>query len=165
MKAILAMALTFCLLLGSAAPGLALDPACGDGSVPKGVWPNCEPCAGAGAAAGVREKVQRLRDKLDDSVQPEGFDFVKNCIAGLEKIFFADIGLPSLEDLLGALCVATRVATQQAVDKLNQSMNVSYLGGSISSNVGVSGGNSAGGIKVRDTSAQARAAAAGMLRR
>ena len=43
MKAALAMALAFCMLLGSAAPGLALDPACGDGSVPKGVWPNCDP--------------------------------------------------------------------------------------------------------------------------
>ena len=32
MKAALAMALAFCMLLGSAAPGLALDPACGDGS-------------------------------------------------------------------------------------------------------------------------------------
>ena len=45
------------------------------------------------------------------------------------------MGIPSLEDLLGVLCLATRYATQEAVNKLNQSSSVSYLGGSLTANM------------------------------
>lgn len=155
--------LMFCILICSM-PAYALDPACGDGSVPKGVWPNCDPCAGAGASAGVAEKVNRLRDKMDQAVQPQSFDFVKDCLASMENLFYGNMGIPSLEDLLGALCLATRYATQEAVNKLNQSNSVSYLGGSLTANMGA-GNSASGGIRVQDTSAQARTAAAGLLRR
>ena len=152
------------LLLAFAMPAFALDPSCGDGSVPKGVWPNCEPCAGAGASAGVAEKVNRLREKMDQAVQPQAFDFVKDCLANLENLFYGNMGIPSLDDLLGALCQVTRYTTQEAVNKLNQSMSVSYLGGSLTANMGA-GNNASGGIRVQDTSAQARNAAAALLRR
>ena len=64
---------------------------CGDGSVPKGVWPNCDPCAGGGASAGVAEKVNRLREKMDQAVQPQSFDFVKDCLAGIENLFYGNM--------------------------------------------------------------------------
>lgn len=161
MKNILGLVL-FCVMICS--PAYALDPACGDGSVPKGVWPNCDPCAGSGAAAGTAEKVNRLREKMDQAVQPQSFDFVKDCLASMENLFYGNLGIPSLDDLLGALCLATQYATQEAVNKLNKSSSVSYLGGSLTATMGA-GSSASGGIKVRDTSAQARAAAAGLLRR
>jgi hypothetical protein len=132
---------------------------CGDGTVPKGQWPNCEPCAGGGAQQNLKKAVADHAQILDESVQPKAFDFIDDCLAAIQKNYTPSLGLPSLEELLGALCLATRMYTEEAAGRIYSMIDkaqFSYFGGAVSG--GISRGGT-GSIKVKDTSSQALNAA------
>lgn len=152
------VACLFALTLFFPSSALAVDAACGD-SVPAGVWPNCDPCAGEGATEAVEAVLKKHGNVLDTTVDPTAYDYVEKCLAALEKIFFVNVGLPSLDEILGMLCEATRQYSKQWIDKLNQRISVSGPYGIATGSVGVGDGKNFGGIKVRDTSRQAVEAA------
>jgi hypothetical protein len=163
MKIFMTCAILACIFVAIPDFAKSATPECGDGSVPKGIWPNCEPCDGGGAQKAIKDIVQRQSDIMDKTVQPKSLDFIDNCLAGLGDAYF-NIGLPSLDDLLGALCMVAKSYSQEWVNKLNQDINISLGGGILTAQGGMSSGSS-GGIKVKDTSGAARSAANSKLPR
>lgn len=132
----------------SLAPALACaENECGDGSVPKGTYPNCDPCGGAGSTQAAEDAATALATKMDAAAQPTAFDDLDKCFGDLLSNFFDFTGfsLPSIE-----LCQIVRPYVQQGVNQLMQNVPTSYRNMS--------------GFNVQDTSGQARAAAANLLK-
>lgn len=159
-KRVLLFSLAIFLLFPS--PPLAAGAECGDGNVPKGVWPNCEPCAGGGAKDEVEAILKGHGKILEENLDKDVLSHLENCIAGIRKVFSFDIGLPSIEEILGMVCEVAREYSQEWLGKLDQRVSISGpYGISASGGIGSggSGGVSSGGIRVQDTSRQAVEAA------
>jgi hypothetical protein len=144
---------TIAIVLLLSLPAQAAD-GCGDGNVPKGTWPNCEPCAGGGAQQNVKNAIVAYGKIMDETPAPKSMDFLDQCIAGINNNYMPTIGIPSLDDLLGALCLVARHYSQNVVSSLTSYLDkaqFSQFGGAVSG--GITQGS--GTIKVKDTSAQA----------
>lgn len=125
--------------------------------------PDCDPplCDKISAAA---ERDANQGAKIYDTyIDSKTADFVDKCFKALNQAFWINIGipLPSLDDLLGALCEIAKYSSEKALQSLNKQLNLSILDGAV--NIG-GGTNTGGGLKVQDTSSAARNSLLRLLR-
>ena len=154
-KRVLPFFLAIALLFPS--PAFAAGAECGDGNVPKGVWPNCEPCAGGGAKDEVDAILKGHGDILEENLDKDILSHLERCIGGIRKIFSINIGLPSIEGILGMACEVARDYTREWTGKLDRRASISGpygIGASGGIGSGGTGGITSGGIRVQDTSRQ-----------
>jgi len=124
------------------APAHAADDCCGDGKVPKGTYPNCDPCAGAGAQKNVKELLESFTQNLDAVVKAKAFEYLENCLPNWGAAFGLSFQPPDF-------CQIIRQYSQEKFDELTRDINKTFA--------------KSADFKVPNTSQSARGAVSGSI--
>lgn len=126
------------------------------GAMPQsGRTQDCDPPLQAEIDAAAERDAEQAAKVYDQYIDPQTLSLLEDCFAAINPALDINLGLPSMNDILGALCMIVKQKTEEYLSKLNKEYNVSALDGLVSVGGSASATGGGSGVKVHDTSGRA----------